>query len=197
MCGTGARVIPNSTSDFVVHVNSFLSAPWLFRSYPLFIEKTEAVKKVIEQLKVVWGEFIRPMMQRPRRLQVAALCYRDVGSERKVLMVTSRGTGRWIIPKGWPMNGKNSAQAALQEAWEEAGVAKGEAQDQAVGQYRYDKVKATGWTVPVEALVFPVKVKELSDSFPEADQRKRKWVSAEEAANLVREPELKAILANF
>lgn len=189
--------IPNSTSDFATFVNSFLTAPFLFAQSPLFTEKNEAVNKVIEQLKVVWGDFIRPMMQRPRRLQVAALCYRDFGTERKILVVTSRGTGRWIIPKGWPMNGKNSAQAALQEAWEEAGVAKGEAQDTAVGQYRYDKVKAKGWTVPVEALVFPVKVKELADRFPEADQRKRKWVSTEEAANLVREPELKAILANF
>ncbi|MDC0736836.1 NUDIX hydrolase [Cognatishimia sp. SS12] len=137
------------------------------------------------------------MVQRPRRLQVAALCYRDSDKGRKVLVVTSRGTGRWIIPKGWPMRGKGSAEAALVEAWEEAGVRRGETQKDPLGQYRYFKTKSMGWPQPVETLVFPVKVKELADEFPEAHERNRKWVSPEEAANLVHEPELKELLRAF
>jgi 8-oxo-dGTP pyrophosphatase MutT (NUDIX family) len=56
------------------------------------------------------------------RTQFAALCYRVVKKKVKVLVISSRGTGRWIVPKGWPMDGKTPADAALQEAWEEAGV---------------------------------------------------------------------------
>ena len=69
-----------------------------------------------------WEEILRPMLKRPNRLQVAALCYRTGADGKEVLMITSRGTGRWIIPKGWPVEGKDGPASALQEAWEEAGV---------------------------------------------------------------------------
>ncbi|HLL59899.1 MAG TPA: NUDIX domain-containing protein, partial [Allosphingosinicella sp.] len=62
---------------------------------------------------------------RPRRgpLQVAALPYRrGADGSVEVLLVTTRGTGRWMVPKGWPMRGKSHAEAAAQEAFEEAGV---------------------------------------------------------------------------
>ena len=50
------------------------------------------------------------------RTQFAALCYRVVKDKVQVLVISSRGTGRWIVPKGWPMDGKTPAEAALQEA---------------------------------------------------------------------------------
>lgn len=148
-------------------------------------------------LKFMWGEFLSPLLQRPSRLQVAALCYRDGKGGREVLVITSRDTGRWIIPKGWPMRGKESCEAALVEAWEEAGVRVGYTDKHALGHFSYDKRKPAGWPQPVKALVYPVEVKELSDQFPEASERERKWVSPQEAANLVSEPELKKILQNF
>ncbi len=148
-------------------------------------------------LKIVWGEVLYPMLQRPKRMQVAALCYRDRPEGREVLVITSRDTGRWIIPKGWPMRGKESSEAALQEAWEEAGVRKGKASDTPVGHFSYRKRKAAGWSQPVKTLVYPIEVKQLADRFPEANQRQRKWVSQFEAANLVHEPELKDLLTQF
>ncbi len=85
----------------------------------------------------------------------------------------------------------------MQEAWEEAGVAKGTPDCDAVGTYTYDKKFPAGFAVPVETLVFPVVVEELSDKFPEANERRRQWVSPSEAANMVQEPELKSILRDL
>ncbi|MFY0634803.1 MAG: NUDIX hydrolase [Vannielia sp.] len=150
---------------------------------------------MIRHFRLAWDGFLRPMLQRPRRLQVAALCYRRAGADKQVLLVTSRGTGRWIIPKGWPMRGKDSAGAALQEAWEEAGVRGRNVPKAAIGSYTYEKMQdAGGWGVPVETLVYPVKVEELAEDFPEASERRRKWVSPTEAASMVQEPELQEIL---
>ena len=72
---------------------------------------------MIQHIRSAWDGFVLPMLQRPKRLQVAALCYRGDDADRKVLLVTSRGTGRWIIPKGWPIRGMNAPQAARQEAF--------------------------------------------------------------------------------
>ncbi len=145
-------------------------------------------------LNTVWEDVVHPFLQRPKRLQVAALCHRGKGDDKEVLMITSRGTGRWIIPKGWPMRGLDDHEAALQEAWEEAGVRKSAAKPDPIGTYTYDKVQESGWSYPVETLVYSVKVNDLAETFPEMDERDRKWMAPQEAANLVHEEELKAIL---
>lgn len=142
----------------------------------------------------LWRDFIRLFFQRPKRLQVAALCYRGKGRDMEVLLVTSRDTGRWIIPKGWPISGLKTSEAALQEAWEEAGVRNSKAPQDPIGTYTYDKVMRAGLPVPVETLVFPVDVQDISTEFPEASERERKWMSPEAAADLVKEGELKEIL---
>ncbi|MEO9575472.1 NUDIX hydrolase [Tateyamaria sp.] len=139
------------------------------------------------------GAFISPMLRRPKRLQMAALCHRGQGDDKEYLLVTSRDTGRWIIPKGWPVRGLKSNETALQEAWEEAGVKNSSASAQPIGRYNYQKHLGGGYAVPVETLVYSVAVNELSDDFPEAHERTRKWVSATLAAAMVQEPELKAI----
>nr|WP_245729270.1 NUDIX hydrolase [Salinihabitans flavidus] len=134
------------------------------------------------------------MLSRPKRFQVGALCYREDDGEPRVLLVTSRGSGRWIIPKGWPIDGMDAPQAAMQEAWEEAGVAEGHISDDPIGTYDYDKELKTGLPVAVETLVFPLEVEALSDDFPEAHERRRKWVSPAQAANMVDEAQLQDIL---
>ncbi|MQY43343.1 NUDIX domain-containing protein [Epibacterium sp. SM1969] len=143
----------------------------------------------------VWEEYLRPLILRPRRLQVAALCLRGSGDNRKVLLITSRDTGRWIIPKGWPMNGKTCSEAALQEAWEEAGVIEAEIDDTPIGSYNYYKRRDNGTREPVTTLIYAVNVHKLADSYPEASQRKRKWLSPKKASTLVAEPELQELLA--
>ena len=129
--------------------------------------------------------------------QVAALCYRQKGDEKQVLLVTSRDTGRWIVPKGWHEDGMTPSQAAAQEAWEEAGVRKGNIQDEPLGSYDYLKRLDNGDDRPIEAEVFPLEVTKLKEEFPEAHQRRRKWVSPAKAATMVREPGLRRILKRF
>lgn len=132
------------------------------------------------------------MGHRPPALQVAALCRDPMNG--KVLLITSRGTGRWIIPKGWPMPGRSLASAARQEAWEEAGV-RGKIEDAALGSYHYEKWQDAGFAIPVTVQVFLLRVDRLDNKFPETDERRRKWFTPAEAAGRVDEPELKAILA--
>lgn len=148
-------------------------------------------------LKKAWDEVLSPLLRRPRRLQVAALCYTTSGPRKKVLLITSRGSGRWIIPKGWPIDGKNAGEAALQEAWEEAGVKKGRVDDQPLGSYDYDKELKSGLPVKVETKVFSVEVDQLAENYPESDERNRKWVSPSAAVEMVQEPELQEILRNL
>ncbi len=142
-------------------------------------------------MKHLRGLFQRLPGRRAPAQQVGALC-RDPDSG-KVLLITSRGTGRWIIPKGWPMAGRSLSGAAAQEAWEEAGV-RGDISAQELGRYRYDKARNDGMSIPVEVHVFPITVRKLADSFPESHQRRRAWFAPQEAAARVAEPGLKSIL---
>ena len=143
-----------------------------------------------------WGDRLRRLpTEGDRALQVGAIC-RDPGSGQ-VLMITSRGTGRWIIPKGWAMRDRSLAEAALQEAWEEAGVRAKDARE--IGSYRYDKLPdhGEGPPVPVEARCFLVPVLGLAEDFPERGQRTRRWMSPSEAAMLVAEPDLAQLLRDL
>lgn len=144
-----------------------------------------------------WDDFVRPMIKRPNQLQVAALCYRKVGGKKEVLLVTSRGSGRWILPKGWPMEGMTAAEAARMEAWEEAGVEPAKISRKPVGTFEYTKDRDEDMPLPCDTNVYPVKVANLADEFPEAGERERKWFSPEDAANLVDDEGLKDILRHF
>jgi 8-oxo-dGTP pyrophosphatase MutT (NUDIX family) len=125
--------------------------------------------------------------------QVAALCWRKHRDRVEVLLITSRDTGRWVLPKGWPMEGRTSPEAAAIEAWEEAGV-KGQVAQEALGYFGYDKVISVGLAHPCMVAVYPLRVASLSRGFPERKERRRKWFSAEKAARKVVEPELRALL---
>jgi 8-oxo-dGTP pyrophosphatase MutT (NUDIX family) len=109
------------------------------------------------------------------------------------MLVTSRETRRWIIPKGWPQKGKPPHRAAAREAFEEAGVV-GVVGRRAVGSFPYQKRLKNGGVVACEVQVFPLKVTGQNEQWPERRQREVKWVSAKEAAKTVHEPELRAII---
>lgn len=141
-----------------------------------------------------WSNIFMPILQRPKRVQVAALCYRETKTGKQVLLITSKDTGRWIVPKGWPIDGKDGPQSALQEAWEEAGVSKADIETEPLGYYEYAKGLGEGMTVPVEAQVYLTKVRDLSEEYPEVSERERAWFEPKDAANRVDEPDLKAIL---
>jgi 8-oxo-dGTP pyrophosphatase MutT (NUDIX family) len=132
----------------------------------------------------------------PIHTQLAALCHRKGKSGKEVLLVTS-SNGRWILPKGWPIEGKKPSEAAMVEAWEEAGVKKGKVDRKPMGSFvglkRYDN----GNEVPCLTKVFAVKVQKTTCDYPESDRRDRIWVSPKKAAKLVDEAGLKDILAEF
>jgi 8-oxo-dGTP pyrophosphatase MutT (NUDIX family) len=133
-----------------------------------------------------------PSKERRHRAQVAALPVRFGPGGLDVLLVTSRDTGRWIIPKGWPMKGRKDHQAAAQEAFEEAGVS-GRIDKHPIGAFTYQK-RLTDRVEPCRVMVYILEVEHEFDAWVERDQRKRQWFSQEEAAARVREPALTAII---
>jgi len=133
----------------------------------------------------------------PPRLQVGALCWRRTArGALRILLITSRDTGRWVIPKGWPMRNRTEAEAAEREAWEEAGV-RGTILPQPIGLYGYPKYMSKGKVIPCVVRVFPLEVEGSASRFPEAGQRRRKWFAPEDAARRVRETELARIIREF
>ena len=140
---------------------------------------------------------LRPEPDREPRTQYAALPWRKNGDGAvEILLITSRESRRWVIPKGWPMKGKAPEAAAAQEAYEEAGVL-GEPRHKQLGIYHYDKRLRSGRLQHVRVQVYALQVQEARDIWPEMAERDRLWSSPAEAANLVDEPELRALLAKF
>lgn len=132
-----------------------------------------------------------------QRKQVGAIVYADDASVGlRILLVTSRETGRWVIPKGWTMKARRPHQAAAQEAFEEAGV-EGRILKKSTGSYLYPKTLRNGEVVSCRVKVFPMKVERLAGSWPEAGERRREWFTAEDAAEAVQEPELAALLRSL
>jgi 8-oxo-dGTP pyrophosphatase MutT (NUDIX family) len=132
------------------------------------------------------------------RQQYGAVCFRYVGvtSKIEVLIISSRDTGRWVVPKGWPMKKKKPHEAAAIEAWEEAGV-RGTVRKAAVGRYTYLKFLDDGDVVPTIVDLFQIEVTVQQDEFKEKGQRRLAWVEPDEAARRVRELELKSLLVDF
>jgi 8-oxo-dGTP pyrophosphatase MutT (NUDIX family) len=109
------------------------------------------------------------------------------------MLVTSRETRRWIIPKGWPQKGKAPCDSAAREAFEEAGVV-GVVGKRSLGSYPYQKRLKNGVIEVCEVHVFPLKVRRQSKEWPEQEQRDVRWLSAREAAETVKEPMLGEII---
>lgn len=131
----------------------------------------------------------------PSADQVAALPYRRKG-DLEILLITSRETRRWVIPKGWPMEDRSPARAAEREAFEEAGL-KGEIKSKPLGAYSYVKQKADGEAVDCRVAVFPMQVRGQAKDWPEKGQRELRWFRAAEAAEAVDEPELRDLIRRF
>ncbi len=132
-----------------------------------------------------------------RICQVAALVYRRKKNRPEILLITSRGTGRWVLPKGWPQIGKTFAQSAQREAYEEAGV-RGDVAPFSIGTYTYEKHDVCdGESGDFIVDVFPMHFSHQEKNWPERGERRLDWVSVNEAAQRVEEPGLKNLLASF
>jgi predicted phosphate transport protein (TIGR00153 family) len=129
--------------------------------------------------------------------QIAALPYTtaDDGT-MQILLITSRDTRRWVIPKGNRIKGLPGHRAAELEAYEEAGI-HGIACPAAIGRYRYDKRRRSGRSREAVVEVFPLAVKGHLTQWPEQGQRELRWFPVADAARAVDEPDLKTIIAAF
>ncbi|MDB9943808.1 NUDIX hydrolase [Octadecabacter sp.] len=129
------------------------------------------------------------------RTQFAALCYRIKDDKLQFCIVTSRRSKRWIVPKGWPMDGETPMDAAATEAFEEAGV-RGKIYPRPIGVFSYYKVRSQD-ELRCMAVVYPLMVKKILKRWPEDRERERKWVSRKKAAKMVDDPELSVIIQTF
>ncbi len=130
------------------------------------------------------------------RIQYAALPWRVSEGEIEILLVTSRDTRRWIIPKGWPMKGRKPHIVATIEAVQEAGLhgAIGKAK---IGDYHYRKRLAADVSVECRVEVYALEVQRQRKKWPEKKQRATAWFAQALAAELVEEPELRALIRAF
>src|SRR6188768_1285891 len=110
----------------------------------------------------------------PCRLQAAALPWRKTADGVEIMLITSRDTGRWVLPKGWPEKDERLCEAALREADEEAGLSGAVCRREA-GRYHYAKVSRNGEEFPCEVIVFPLEVDKVAEKWKERRQRDRKW----------------------
>jgi 8-oxo-dGTP pyrophosphatase MutT (NUDIX family) len=130
----------------------------------------------------------------PGRRQVAALPVRfsEGRGEPQVLLITSRETRRWLVPKGWPIAGVGDAEAAAREAKQKAGVV-GRISAHPCGDFTYFE-RAADSLATTDVSVFRLVVERELGRWKEAEQRERQWVSPTDAASLVQEPQLAAII---
>ena len=149
-------------------------------------------------IRTMPGGMLNTVMEfmRPSFVQAAALCLRDGPQGREVLLVRTLTRLHWIIPKGWPMKNRTLAEVAALEAWEEGGVLGSVAADP-IGAFTYTKIKKSGLPVQCRPLVFVLQVTETRDTYPEAGKRTRAWVSLPQAAEMVHNPELAALLRSL
>ena len=139
------------------------------------------------------SQLVDPRTQGMARRQSAALPVLGSGDELRVVLVTSRETRRWVVPKGWIEPREAPHRSAAREAFEEAGLA-GEADPDPIGVFAYSKRMARGVVLPIEVLVFRFRVTDLLKEWPERRERERQLFTPVEAASLVREPQLAALL---
>ncbi len=129
----------------------------------------------------------------PRR-QVGVLPLRTLpGGEMQVMLITSRETRRWVVPKGWPMKGLKNYEAAAREAYEEAGLI-GRVGRRALGSYFYQKRLKSRDTVLCQVQVFRLEVRKQLKTWPEQHERDCRWFSVPDAAEAVTEAGLAALI---
>lgn len=145
--------------------------------------------EMLERVRRLFGDV-------PIRRQVAALPWRVGASGPEVMLVTSRDTGRWVLPKGWIEKGEKPWRAAEREAQEEAGV-RGEVSRKPAGRYFYAKVQHIGRAKPCAVTVYPLTIERIDDDWKEKAKRNRRWFSPEDAASRVDEEDLSELILRF
>jgi 8-oxo-dGTP pyrophosphatase MutT (NUDIX family) len=128
------------------------------------------------------------------RVHIAALPFRIESGNLQVLLVTSRETRRWVIPKGWPIRGLPPRGVAAREALEEAGLVGTIVGKRSIGSYHYAKRLPENHENLCRVKVFLLSVDHQLEDWPEKEQRECRWVTPEKAAHMVDEGGLAEIL---
>ena len=128
--------------------------------------------------------------------QAGALCWRRHKGRLEVLLVKGRKSGRWVLPAGWALRGRPLSTTARREAWEEAGVS-GTVANQVLTVVPKRKRYRLAGEIEWQMAVFPLRVDEIADDYPEAGERQRSWFSPAEAAKLVHPSALGPVLRDI
>jgi 8-oxo-dGTP pyrophosphatase MutT (NUDIX family) len=136
------------------------------------------------------SKFLAPMSGATS--QVAAIPIRWTGGRPEILLVTTRTTGRWTVPKGWPLADSLGAECAAREAFEEAGV-RGHVEPYSLGIFEYWK-RAKAGRVFLQVTAFALHVEDVAWDWPERKERKRAWFSPDVACKLVAYDDLSALI---
>jgi 8-oxo-dGTP pyrophosphatase MutT (NUDIX family) len=136
-----------------------------------------------------------PSDQQAKR-QYGVIPYRRANDGIEIMLITSRKTRRWIVPKGWPISRKPSREVARLEALEEAGL-EGTIGKRPFGYFHYPKRLRDGSVVVCRVDVFALEVGRQRETWPECSERKRRWFESRRAIELVRERELKTLIGTL
>ena len=146
--------------------------------------------------KLTLGKDIDPKSIDQLGKQVGCLCYKWVDKKLKVLIVTSKTTKRWIIPKGWIQKKLGASGSAAAEAWEEAG-ALGICNKKKFGDFKDVKILKDGYPLECIVDVFLMKTITQKAEFPEKYIRSVKWIDPKDAVSFIRNESLIQLLKNF
>jgi 8-oxo-dGTP pyrophosphatase MutT (NUDIX family) len=154
----------------------------------LFIRSIAHIPPLIGSTRLPYIHLMKAILQ-----QAGVIAYRHAGDDLQVLLITSRGAGRWVIPKGGIEKGQTPAQAAALEAYEEAGV-RGILSTSPLGSFTYNKRPRRGAAIPAIVEVYAMRVDQQLKNWPERAERRLKWVSIPEALKLVEEDGMAVLL---
>jgi len=151
-------------------------------------DKSNGLKRVLSVSKV-----IKPAV----RVQYGVLPYRKSRHCLEILLVTTRESGRWIVPKGSPIKGLGKSGSAAQEAYEEAGL-RGTVKSRQIGSFRFGKtVGESAIIAPCEVAIFSMHVTKQCKTWPEKKERICRWFEADEAVLQVLDEGLAQIIWSF
>jgi len=121
--------------------------------------------------------------------QYGVIPYLKRSGKTKIILITSRSSGQWIVPKGNLIAKRTKRESALLEAYEEAGLTGEIDKESKFRLFIMSHGKKTDLTL------YSMRVnKHLIKKWPESHQRKRIEVSCERAQALVLWPNFRTAL---
>jgi len=122
------------------------------------------------------------------REQAGVIPFRRKKGTIEVCLIRNKGRKKWKIPKGFVDPGETVKQAALKEAWEEAGL-NGHLVGDPIGSYEYEK-----WGADLTVSVYLMEVTSEDDKWEESRFRERSWSAVETAFAMLKKHPVRPLL---